>query len=448
MPALTRRRHPGGSGERGFILLTALLILAALTVFIAAVARSSEDASNTSAQAVSNNQALGAADAGAQQALFRINAAGATGTTGATGSLGNGRSYSYSASPLVPPNDSSCAGLPVRGPTGASGSTGATGATTILQYCITSTGSAHGRTSKVQERVVGSQSLFPVNGLFAVNAFTAKANFGAIGNIGSNGLIDIKGASSSINGTVEYLPSAQQPAGSAPNCPNKSGTTCTLLPLPAALPIPSSTATLPSAYASALGNNINASISPSLSGYNATNYTVNDSSNNPTYVLPSGTYYFCNLAWTGNSVTLQASITNNQPVVVYIDSSSDSPRCATASPNGQLTAKNSLTIQGNGSPDMFQIYFYGGAPGCTPNCPPALTANNLTINNAQIIAPYSTFTAGNAITLNGTFVFDTVSIGANTTANFVAMGSGEGGNVTFPYYFPAAHQICNASGSC
>ena len=208
MPALTRRRHPGGSGERGFILLTALLILAALTVFIAAVARSSEDASNTSAQAASNNQALAAADAGAQQALFRINAAGVTGTTGATGSLGNGRSYSYSASPLVAPNDSSCAGLPVRGPTIPSGSTGSTGAT-IFEYCITSTGKrARADRRTVQERVVASQSLFPVAGLFAVNWLTSKANFRFRAISARTGTIDFKGtgSGSSVDGIRRVCP--------------------------------------------------------------------------------------------------------------------------------------------------------------------------------------------------------------------------------------------------
>lgn len=400
-----------------------MLILVLLTVLIAAVARSSVNANNTSTQVLSRNQALAAADAGVQTALFRLNTNGST--SAGNGTLGSGATYSYTVTSLG--NSSTpCAGLWVQN-AGAS----------VLQSCVTATGTANGVTTRVQERLAGSPALFPINGILAVNGFSAGNNFTDVGDIGSNGPISIGGGQSSVTGHVKYLSSANP---TPPSCP---GSGCTLVTLPSPLTVPASAASASAAYASAAASNLDGTIG--FNGYDSITHTIDDTSNNASnYSLPAGTYYFCNLSFK-NGASFTAPATNTGPVVVYLDSSYDGSACAGASPNGTISAKNNFTITNStGIPSYFQLYVYG-QPGCTISCPPNLDQNNLTVTNAQIFAPYSSMTVKNNFTMTGDLVVGELSMSNNATFNYTSASGGSGSRT---YYFPAAHQICNSSGSC
>jgi type II secretory pathway pseudopilin PulG len=130
-------------GETGFILIIAIVIMAALLILIAAVASSAVDTNASASRSASSNQALAAADAGAQVGLFRLDTDGATGSSGS--SMAHGATYQYSVATY--------------GSTGASGSTACTGFSVVNssdpveQGCITSVGTVNGVNAQVQLRI-------------------------------------------------------------------------------------------------------------------------------------------------------------------------------------------------------------------------------------------------------------------------------------------------------
>jgi hypothetical protein len=435
MHPLTART--AGDGESGFILTITLLILAALVVLVGTVGISSIDASNGSSQVTMRDRAYAVAGAGLQAALYRLNETG--GTTGETGTLGNGAGYSYTFSPLASPS-TPCAGLWIQ----SSGQG-------VSQECITSTGTAGNQSVTVQDRVVGYTpipSIFPVNGIFAVNGFSAGQNLSDSGVIASDGQISWGGGNINVSGQVETL--AQYPI---------SGTcsgTCTPVTLANPIAVPSSAATTPSAYAQARASNADATgiTWGGLSGYwSSSSYELDTSSSGGggTATFAPGTYYFCDVNLPNlNSVTLQASAsaTAANPVVIYVDSPSDSSACPSGT--GNFTGgKNTLTIAGASAVAGSMEIFIFGTPGCTTTCPDVLSKNTGSYTDVQIFAPNSTFHADNNVSMTGDFVIGTVNV--NNNADFTYAGSSTGttgSGSSLSTYYPSAQQICTSASSC
>ena len=404
------------------------------------------------------DRAYAVADAGIQAALFRLNATG--GTTGATGSLTNGATYSYTVSPLS--QGGSCAGLWVE-------QTGTGQA--VQQDCIGSTGTVGGYSVRVEDRVVAftpTSQTFPVPGVFAVTGFSAGNNI-TVGSssdattIASNGPINWGGGNSTVDGTVEYLPTAC--SGGSSCLQSTCSGTCTPSPLSSPLSIPTDSATDYTAYVNALATNNDAALNwGSKMTYNSSTHSVSAASGTGgTVTFPPGTYYFCNIS-AANSTTLQASAsaTPSNPVVIYIDSPYDGYTggalsatpgpggCATGT--GNITAGNNFVVQGvlNHSAD-FQVYIYG-EPQCPTSpavaCPDNFSMNDQAYQDVQLFAPYSQLTTMNNLTLKGEFVVGSISVSQNAVFDYVNSGGTTGSGSNTPAYYPSAQQICTTGSSC
>jgi Tfp pilus assembly protein PilX len=422
--------------ESGFVLVVALLILVVVVALIGVTAIAAQDSSDTSVRGAAQDRALAAADAGAQVALFRLNT---TGSTGATGTMGNGATYSYTVSPLSS-SSSPCAGLWVQ----SSGQS-------VQQACITSSGTVHGYTTRVEDRVVAytpPPPTFPVNGMFAINGFTVGNNFTGDATIATNGQMSFAGGSNSITGGLEY------PSGEPP-----TGYTCTgsCVPMPQASPITVPTGPSPSAYANAASSNKDAAITNwgglNFSGTTGANaYELEDASTgtaNPV-TFPPGTYYFCDVnAANTNTVTFNAaaSASPSNPVIIYVDSPSRAGSNCPAGTGNFAAGFNKFNITGiAGEASAFQIYV-SGTPGCTTTCSDILSKNNGTYQDIEVFAPNSQLNSKNGATLQGNFVIGTVTTGNNGTLDYIGPGNGSGNGGTYPTYYPSAHQICAASPS-
>jgi hypothetical protein len=428
-------------GETGFILIIAIVIMAALLILIAAVASSAVDTNASASRSASSNQALAAADAGAQVGLFRLDTDGATGSSGS--SMAHGATYQYSVATY--------------GSTGASGSTACTGFSVVNssdpveQGCITSVGTVNGVNAQVQLRIAGytpQTSLFPVNGVFAVNGFSStQMGSNQYYDLGSNGTIGLSNASlSGIHGNIEYLAGDfQQSQNSGQQCTG----TCTPELLSSAITVPSVTA---SVYASAATTNNDASGITYSNADIASGNILTATNNGASVTFAPGTYYFCGINVGGFS-NFAINTSGSSLVKIYIDSSYRSgSSCSSGAGNIYDAGNSTSAINGGGTSSNLALYFYGD-PGCTTSCPAAISPMNAATINADVFAPNNSMTAGGAFTMTGALVVGAFT--ANNAFNFTyqAPSGNSSGGGSYTDYFPAAQTICTPSstpqtGSC
>ncbi len=438
IPNLLRRLR---GDERGFILATSVIILLVLLLTMTAITLAASDNTTTSFRTGSSTQALAAAQAGEQIALFRVNnAPTSSGASSGNGTLGNGATYSYTVTSSLT-SGSSCTGLYV-----------SNSVKTVTQDCIASTGTAHGVSQTVEERVAGyvPQSLFPVAGIFAINGLTTTSNepTGTF-DMGTNGSSSLAGELET--GKLEY-PSGNAPHynGSQNQCGNSNNPNC--VPVAESSPIAWS-AVSASLYQAAEQSNNDASINWSGCGsvtYTASTHVVGGSSNSCVFNIPSGTYYFCNISFSG-STTLDVT----PPAYFYIDSpvdTSTSPNCPSG--DGYFESGNQLVINNGpsntGGASGVQIYIFGDPP-CTTACPNYFNPNGSTLN-AYVYAPYSLFSPANGTGTGFTMVGALVaaSFQANGSLNFTyqAPTTALVGGSSQSTYYPTATAICPSSGGC
>jgi len=428
MHALTPTPERGSRrGESGFIMVITILTMVIVLGLIAAVSTSAIHLSSTGDRTDHSAQALAAAQAGAQVALFRLNQTG--GATGATGAMGNGAAYSYTVSSLSS-SSSPCTGLWVENSSESVG-----------QDCIASTGTQDGVTEKVETRVAGFNAtpLFPINGLFAVNGFSAADTVSGTMTLASNGPLDFTNTITMV-GNLEYR------TGDLSETNNACNTNCVPDLISSAISLPSVPAT---AWSAAKASNNDSAISwNSGSGCNScftvssSSYTVtSNGANSQTISMPAGTYYYCNLSL-GNGTTLK---TTSWPVKIYIDSSYDSGACSGVSPNGTISGSNGFAIaNSSGTASNVQVYFYG-EPGCTNSCPNDFSPNSQSMT-ADIWAPYSSADPGGAFTMTGDMVVGYLTAQNTLTFNYQSNTLTTGSSSSTAYY-PTADAICDASGS-
>ena len=412
--------------ERGFVLVFALLILAAVIVVMVATTAGAFNVNNQTARETSADRAAAAADAGAQGALFRHNTTG--GSTGASGTGAPGATYTYAVSTLTG-SSSACAGLWAQN-----------AGQTLSQMCITSTGTVNGVSQRVQERVVGYTpvSYFPgllaVNGLSAAGAFTAGNTVsGGPFDLGSNGQISFTNALS-LSGNLEY------PTGESPNYGGEAHCTSTCVPVAesTAITVPS----LPSGvYSNAEASNNDAAISwPAGFTYNAATHVVSQAGvNNATITVGAGTYFFCELDLGGG--TTATIDTTSWPVKIYFGSTATGGGCASGT--GGMTAGNGVSITNSSDvASNVQLYFYG-TPGCTTSCPNSFPANGQSYY-ADIYAPYSSMVVASAPTPPNVFTGDMVigQLTANSALTFDYQVPSASGSSTIATFYPEAHANC------
>ena len=421
--ALSSRIDRRLADARGFMMVTSIVTMLVVLGLITAVGTATIHLGSTSRRTDSSAQALAAAQAGEQVALFRLNTAGSA--TGATGALGNGASYSASVATLAS-QASSCTGLWVQN-----------SSQTVNQDCITSTGTQNGVSERVQERVAGypPSLLFPVSGLFAVQSFSAANNVAGTFDLGSNGQMTFTNTIS-LTGNLKYQPGKLSETNNAchTNCVPQQQTSLITVPS-----VPGST------YTAAKASNNDAALSwGSQFTVNNSNFTVNSNgANNVTVNIPAGTYYFCELNL-GNATTLN---TTSWPVKIYVDSSNDGSDCSGVSPNGQMSGSNGFALaNSSGTASNVQVYFYG-QPGCTTACPNDFSPNSQTMT-ADVFAPNSSSTPGGAFTMTGALVIGQMTANNLLTFNYQSSSLTSGSSTNTAFY-PSANAVCvPGTGTC
>jgi hypothetical protein len=440
-----RQRPPCAATERarrdetGFIMVVAILMMAALLILTAAVASSAVNTNVSASRNSSSNQALAAADAGAQVGLYRLDMAGATGSSGS--SMAHGASYQYS--------------IATYGSTGASGSTACTGLSVVNssnpveQGCITSVGTVNGVSAQVQMRIAGytpQSSLFPVSGVFAVNGFSTTQISGTF-SLGSNGVEGVSNANlSSVTGDIEYLAGDfQQSQNSNEQCTGN----CVPQLLSSAIAVPSVAA---SVYASAATTNSDATGITYSNADLAAGSILTATNNGASVTFAPGTYYLCGINVNGFS-NFAINTSGSGLVKIYIDSSYRSGSSCSSSAGNIYDAGNSTSaINSGGTSSNLALDFYG-EPGCTTSCPAAISPMNAATINADVFAPNDSMTAGGAFTMTGALVVGAFT--ANNAFNFTyqAPNASSSGAGSYTDYFPASQTICTPastpqSGGC
>jgi Tfp pilus assembly protein PilX len=427
--------RPALSGEGGFVMVVAMMLLLVITLSIGAMATAATDVNNQSTRQGKAELADAAADSGAQVALYRLNTAGTT--AAGSGTMGGGASYSYTVAALTS-SSSACAGLWVQN-----------SSSTLVQDCITSTGTVGAVSERVELRVVGyaataSSSPFTVNGVFAINGLSTNEVSGAF-TLASNGSLGLSNATlTGINGSIEYLSGK---LSESQNSNQMCTGTCTLDPVASAITVPTVSASLYSAAASTNNDLTSGDISYVNASFSSSTDILTATNNNATVTFAPGTYYLCGINVNGFS-NFAIDTTGAGLVTIYIDSSYRSGSTCSSGAGDIYDAGNSTgAINGTEPSSDLQLYFYGD-PGCTTSCPAAISPMNAATFNADIFAPYSSMTSGGAFTMEGALVIGEFTANNNFTFTYQApTSSGGSGSGTVVPFYPQAHEDCVASTS-
>lgn len=431
------------TNEQGSALVVAMAVLGLVSVMIGTLWTLGVQFGQAAGNDRDGIRAFAAADAGMRGARYRLNATGAPSaqcfTTqgveadaggicpGQTDDQGNGTSSTYYVSPVLSAS-SPCAGLYVQPVNG----------TPVPQRCITSIGTAHGITRRVQARVAAyaANPWFPVNGITALSSFTTSGTFSTTGDIGSNGNISQSG-SPSDGGNVYYVPPASASCGS---CTRVSQATRFSVPPPDA-----------STYQATAASNGNAAIAWPSGVYTPSTRVVSASgtvgSAASPIVIPSGTYNFCRFQF---SNTTYLTLAPGARVQIYIDSPY---RAGSGCPNGtgdiNVTGQMSFNNP-SGDPANLLIDVYGNPSvnASPPSGSPTVIKFNNVLNAssspfaAQLFAPNSSFTTTNTFSMVGPVT--SYSFTSSNTSSFGAgsAGAGSGGK---PTYFLAGWRQCSSA---
>jgi Tfp pilus assembly protein PilX len=357
-----------------------------------------------------SKRALAAAEAGIQQAAYRLaqlqlgenrclRASGppwdgaqdngeCTTRIPGTGAAA-GEAFSYVVSSKLDAGDPPCAGQ-------ESGS-----ASSWTDRCITSTGTVGEVARRLQAKVrVSRGGTFAGVGLVGLDFVTLVNSVNVTSSVGSNG--QITGSNSiNVNGSLQLAPNAPTPIvhPSSPPVVRRSE------PWPVE----------PTDFAAiAAGPNNNAALN-GLSGWN-TNTRVLRLGNSVTITLAAGTYLMCDL-YADNSITikLHSNVTPTNPVRIYIDSPQRTGSgCAAGT--GRFCLDNSVRVNDGGSAAELALYMYGSTSKCSdavpgmpfdgahfPSDAPFVLGNSAQYYGT-VYAPTTRVKLNNSVTVSGSIV--------------------------------------------
>jgi type II secretory pathway pseudopilin PulG len=365
-------------------------------------------------------RALAAAEAGIQQAAYRlatvrplqtmclgasspsyaVSPVGGECTTPVTGSVSSDASFSYVASPALA-TGAACADQPHLAAD-----------STSTDHCITATGTVGTVKRRLQARVrVARGGLFSGIGLVGLEYVYMYNSDVLVSDIGSNGLIDGDN-SVSITGSLRIPNGAPTPTISGSN--------------PAVVRQTDDWALQQTDFAAiAAGTNNNAAI-PSNSGWNSTSRELG-AMNSVEFTLQAGTYYMCEF-YAGNSVkiNLHSNATPTNPVKIFVDSPQRAGSGCAAS-SGRFCLDNSVEFNKDGNAGDLEVYVYGGTSQCSsgrsgnpfdgahfPSNSPVVLGNSV-LFDGTIYAPTSRVKLNNSIKLNGGVAALSVDLGNSVT---------------------------------
>jgi type II secretory pathway pseudopilin PulG len=398
--ARIRARLAQQSGLATPVVVAVMAVVSLLVAGGALAALGASDGANEDRRA---KRALAAAEAGVQEAAYRlstlrpdqtkclgVNGAVVTPVAGecptpVDGSVAADAMFAYHATPALPVG-APCADLP----TLASDPT-------ATDHCITATGTVAGVKRRLQARVrVTRKTLFGVTGLLGLEGVNIENSGKVWSDVGSNGLVR-GGNSTEIYGDLLVPASAPPPTISGSN--------------PDVVTMPAAWALAQTDFTAVAASNNNASLPGALgTGWNST--TREAELSGKSYTLPAGTYLMCEL-WVDQSVDLSLSgATSTNPVRIFVDSP-DRPGSNCASDRGRLCMDNSIKFNRPGNAAALEIYVYGAPAHCQAGRPgmpfqgssyrtdATVVLNNSVDFNGTIYAPTSTVRLNNSIKMDG-----------------------------------------------
>lgn len=438
LPRLGRRL----AGETGVALIAAMATVLIVAVLASAAVAVSVQTDTFSRRDVGQKNALEAAEAGLQVALYRMNmlqpssancvgdAVSAPASDGWCASsattLGNGASYQYFTTPVLAAG-ASCVGDAVSNALG------------VTNRCITAVGTANGTAARSQIRAAAfaAEPLFPVAGITGLNGITNANNAEIGGWEASNEKIQASN-NVTITGDVELGPAGSYTYSNGASDPPQVRLTSPIVldPINAG-----NSATSNSDYRI---SNYLANPSKPAAPYDQAkgNVTFNAStrtltlSNNASITLGGGLYNFCSLSASNNAVINLASGVSTE---IIIDSPSDPGSGCTS--GGTLSASNNVTwTNPSGNPTALQIYVYGGSTAGQNT----VTFSNNGVFYGVLYAPNSTIDLSNNAMFHGAISGYVVSLSNNFEFDW---GSSAGTLEATPegLYYRTAWAQCSAT---
>lgn len=432
-------------GQRGFVMVIALLVTVVILTLAAAIIAGSMTSSDHATHESSRSAALAAADAGLQAAARRLGSqeeqkaaqladcfttkfeakVGGSCPASATEELGNGQQYMYYVSPALSKTPNECTGLYVE-----------SSSKTVYQRCITAIGTANGITARAQERVAdGKTWLYQANGIFSLSNLTFINKYQASGEVGTRGNLD-------FNNTVESTGSGiTVKHGGTLTGENQCKAGCTFEPTLTseqlaeryALPEPEA-----GPYEAAEKTNEDAKLKLSSGSINASHELLAPSTS--TMTIPSGTYYFCYIFF-GNTVTINYT----PPVTIYLDSHNRSGSgCPSGETSGTINMVNTANwIDSAATPKAADLRIFAwGKPKETSESAPKLKFNNTVTGPwyAEIYAPYSFVEFVNKVQMAG--AIEAGAIKFTNTVEFKGELTSEEMLTGGQSFYPTSYHVC------
>jgi Tfp pilus assembly protein PilX len=415
------------AAQNGSAMVIAILVLAIVGA-IAAAAVSVAVQTNRSTRRDSNKKnALEAAEAGLQVALYRLNMLrpddshcvgdavalpDGTGTcASSTYTLGNGSTYSYYSTPALG-SGSTCVGLTL------------TSSTNVSQRCITSVGTTNGISARSQIRAAafGAVPLFPVAGITGLKSIANSNNVSIGGWEASNGTINSSN-NATITGDIELGPSGSYSYSNGASNPPKVQLSSPIVlgPVDPGTSNQTNLANCPSRTVSCnddyrITNYLSNPSHPTLPYDQATGVSFNSSSrslsmsNNASLTLGGGLYNFCSFS-TANNATI--ALAPGVKTEIIIDSPDD-PNSGCAAGSGTLNVSNNATWSNlSQDPTALQIYVYGWN-----NMNNVVNFSNNSTFWGVLYAPLSTINLSNNAAFNGAISGNVVNLSNNFQFNW------------------------------
>jgi Tfp pilus assembly protein PilX len=407
------------------VAVIVLMVVSALAAVTVAVATQTNGSTRRDAN---KKNALEAAEAGLQVALYRLNmlrpddnhcvgdvvgSADGTGTCASSSyTLGNGSTYRYWTTPVMQAG-ASCVGLFM------------TSSTNVSQRCVTAQGTSNGITARSQIRAsaFAAEPLFPVPGITGVNGIVNGNNTIVNGGEASNKVITGGNNQTVIAGGVSLGPGGSYTGAGNPGQVHLANP-IVLGPVDPGTSNQTSLANCPGRQvacnddyriANYLANPQTptpANEDPSTNTtFNASTRTLTMSGSHPSLTLGGGLYNFCEIDIKNNATITLAT---NVRAEIFIDSPDD-PNSGCPAGSGSLNIKNNVTWTNPlNDPTALQIYVYGWNNGQNVvnfmnngNCMCVLYAPQSTVNlsHSSINSALTGAVSGNFVNVDNNFQF-------------------------------------------
>ncbi len=449
------------------VAMVTLLIMSVLTASAITLAVSTNAGAQ---QNVEQKDASEAAEAGLQAALYRYNtllpssgncvgdtvtAPSSNGTcSSSVTAVGSGSTYQYYTTPAG--SSAPCVGGTVASSSG-----------TVGNICITSIGTSNGVSVRSEIHAAANLSgpLFQYPGITGLQGITEQNGSISInGAEATNGTITAGCCGSGLN--VNSEPNYALDLGPSPGsyvqstngtfaAPNSTTHVSTIV-LP---PVNPGSSASTSANSGCTATPILATATCGISsndnifGYRPVAYTAATRSlslaNGASAYLAAGTYNFCSLTSTGGTITLASGVSAQNPVIIYIDSSTDAGSgCPASSAGLSLTGNDTTFANPTGDPTALQIYDY------YQSNPIELSLQGGTTFLGTLYAPTSAVDlTNNGVTFDGAIAANLVTMGSssfggmNVTFNYESQVANIMGGTATGTYYRTAYGQCSATVS-